>query len=391
MRLVNTKYDTKHPILLDARHTLVRLLARSLHNKHFHRGLDYMLSVLNMKYAILVLRQLLRSIENQWLTCRKRKASTIRPIMSDLPVERLGYKQPPFNHYFEPLYFPVRRNTEKRWGFIFTCLTRAVLLEIVPFLEACSCFMKIERFIVRRGTPSTIWSDNGTNFVGAEKELLACIKSWSGMAPTLFAHIGVTWKFNPPGAPHHGGSWEPLVRSVKRVPYDILGSRRVTEEVLGTTLCLVEQALNSRPITPVSTDSRELEALTPNHLLLGQHTTSFPSLFSGEHFDHKKRNVRAQSYANSIWSRWLRENVPSLNKHAKWHTHSDFTLKTGDLAWVIEPNNPRGFYPLARIVKLNYGEDSCARSAFVQTATREVIRPTVKQCCCNANVEYRCI
>ena len=56
------------------------------------------------------------------------------------------------------------------------------------------------------GTPSTIWSDNGTNFVGAEKELLACIKSWNGMAPTIFAHKGVTWNFNPLGAPHHGGS-----------------------------------------------------------------------------------------------------------------------------------------------------------------------------------------
>ena len=160
--------------------------------------------------------------------------------------------------YFGPLYVPVRRSTEKRWGFLFTCLTtRAVHLEIVPSLDTSSCVMGIERFIARRGTPSTIWSDNGTNFVGAEKELLACIKSWNGMAPNFFAHKGVTWKFNPPGAPHHGGSWERLVRSVKRVLYDILGSRRVTEEVLGTTLCLVEQTLNSRPITPVSTDSRE--------------------------------------------------------------------------------------------------------------------------------------
>ena len=303
--------------------------------------------------------------------------------MSDLPVERLGYKQPPFNHtgvdYFGPLYVPVRRSTEKRWGFLFTCLTtRAVHLEIVPSLDTSSCVMGIERFVARRGTPSTIWSDNGTNFVGAEKELLACIKSWNGMAPTIFAHKGVTWKFNPPGAPHHGGSWERLVRSVKRVLYDILGSRRVTEEVLGTTLCLVEQALNSRPITPVSTDSRELEALTPNHFLLGQHATSFPSLLPGEHFDHKKRYVRAQSYANAIWSRWLGEYVPSLNKRVKWHTHSDFTLKTGDLVWVIEPDSPRGYYPLARIVKLNYGQDGCARSALVRSATREVTRPTVK-------------
>ena len=142
-----------------------------------------------------------------------------------------------------------------------------------------SCVMGIERFIARRGTPSTIWSDNGTNFVGAEKELLACIKSWNGMASTNFAHKSVAWRFNPSGAPHHGGSWERLVRSVTRVLYDILGSRRITEEVLGTTLCLVEQALNS---SPVSTDSRETEALTPNHFLLGQHTRSFFSLLPGE-------------------------------------------------------------------------------------------------------------
>ena len=117
VRLVNTEFDTKHPILLDARHTLVRLFARSLHHKHFHQGLDYMRSVLNMKYTILGLRRLLRSIENQCVTRRKCKATTIQPIMSDLPVERLGYKQLPFNHtgvdYFGPLYVPVCRSTEK--------------------------------------------------------------------------------------------------------------------------------------------------------------------------------------------------------------------------------------------------------------------------------------
>ena len=236
---------------------------------------------------------------------RKRKASTIQLIMSDLPVERLGYKKPPFNHtgvdYFGPLYVPVHRSTEKIWGFLLTRLTaRAEHLEIVPSLDTSSCVMGIERFIARRGTPSTIWSDNGTNFVGAEKELLVCIKSWNGMAPTIFAHKGVALKLKPLGAPHHGG------RIPKCVLYDIRGSRRVTEEVLGTTLCLVEQALNSRQIFPVSNDSRELEALTPIQFLLGQHATSFPSVLPGEHFDHKKRYVRAQSYANATWSRWLR-------------------------------------------------------------------------------------
>ena len=46
--------------------------------------------------------------------------------------------------------------------------------------------------------------------------------------------------------------------------------------------------------------------------------------------------------------------------------------------WVIEPDSPRGYYHLARSVKLNYRQDGCARSALVKTATREVTRPTVK-------------
>ena len=239
-----------------------------------------------MKYAILGLRRLLRSIENQCVTCRKRKASTIQPIcpicmsnVSDISnhpsIIRVWITLDRFTFRFAEAL--------KKDGDFFLLASPPGLYTLrlyhlwTPVLVSWALNGSL-RVVASFIAPSTIWSDNGTNFVGAEKELLACIKSWNGMAPTIFAHKGVTWKFNPPGAPHHCGSWERLVRSVKRVLYDILGSRRVTEEVLGTTLCLVEQALNSRPITPVSTDSRELKALTPNHFLLGQHATSFPSL-----------------------------------------------------------------------------------------------------------------
>ena len=54
--LMDIEFDTKHPILIEVVHTLVRLLARSLHHKHFHQGLDYMHSVLHVKYEILGLR-----------------------------------------------------------------------------------------------------------------------------------------------------------------------------------------------------------------------------------------------------------------------------------------------------------------------------------------------
>lgn len=256
--------------------------------------------------------------------------------------------------------------------------TRAIHLEVVSSLDTSSCLMGIERFVARRGTPKQIWSDNGTNFVGASKEVILCFENWNQVAPTHLARKGIKWKFNPPASPHHGGSWERLVRSCKQVFYTVLGNRKLSDEVLQTTLCLVEQSLNARPLTQVSSDPDSFEALTPNHFLLGYRSPTFPSLSYEETFDHRKRYARAQSYANTIWSRWLKDYMPTLNKRSKWHAHPEHDLKTGDLVWVVDPDNPRGHYPLARIIKLNYGKDSCARSALIKTSSGEYTRPTVK-------------
>ena len=102
--------------------------------------------------------------------------------------------------------------------------------------------------------------------------------------------------------------------SVKRVLFDILGNRGVTEETLRATLCLVEQPSNARPIRVVNFKPNNLEALTPIQFILSQHTASLPWLSFEENFDHEKCYARAQLYANAIWSRWLREYVPSLKK-----------------------------------------------------------------------------
>ena len=91
---------------------------------------------MQQQFAIVKLRTALRSIVQRCVTCRKRRAETICPMMADLPRERLACKEPPFTNtgvdYFGPFYVAVRRSTEKRWGFLFTCLTtRAVHFEVV--------------------------------------------------------------------------------------------------------------------------------------------------------------------------------------------------------------------------------------------------------------------
>ena len=117
--------------------------------------------------------------------------------------------------------------------------TRTVHIEIVSSMDTISCVMGIERFFVRRGTPSVIRSDNGTNFVEAEKKLLNCSQSLNAQVPTKLAKKGMNWKLNPCQlriTVDHG-----VVGCCKRVFHATIGNRKLTSEVLETIFCLVEQ------------------------------------------------------------------------------------------------------------------------------------------------------
>ena len=139
--------------------------------------------------------------------------------MADLPRERLNEHVFPFTHtrvdYFGPIELKFLRHTLKRWSCLFTCLTtRAVHIEVAHSLDTESSLAAVTRFIARRGYPSSIISDNGTNFVGAAKELKAFKDEWDkAKIESDLAQRKIVWKINPPGAPHFGGIWETLVQS----------------------------------------------------------------------------------------------------------------------------------------------------------------------------------
>lgn len=202
--------------------------------------------------------------------------------MADLPDSRLGYQQPPFTNagvdYFGPMLVRHGRKTEKRYGVLFTCLTtRAVNLEIAHLLDTDSCLMAIRRMIARRGKPVHIWSDNGTNFVGVENELREAIKRLgSERIGDQLSDNGVHCHFNLLSSPHFGGAWERLAQSAKRALKAVAGKQCVNDETLLTFMAEVESLMSGRPLTHVSTDYRDEEALTPNHFLLGRRSLNFP-------------------------------------------------------------------------------------------------------------------
>ena len=248
------------------------------------------------------------------------------------------------------------------------------ILQFLPFIDQQGLIRSQGRI------PVKMISDKGTNFVGAEKALAEYIAAW--LKRQIEEHLiqqGIRWKFNPPAAPHFGGVWEKLVRSCKKAMYAVLGNRSVTEDVLSTTMCLVEQTLNARPLTPVSSDATNLEAITPNHFLLGNKNLCLPYISSTEQFvDHRKLFRQTQAYADLIWDRFRKEYLPTLNSRKKWQTTTDRSLEQGDLVWLVEDSDKRGYYNMGRITEAFEDSDGVIRSSTIRTKDGYYKRPVVK-------------
>ena len=223
-------------------------------------------------------------------------------------------------------------------------VTRAVHLEVAFSLSTDSFIMCLRRFIARRGKPTVIYSDNGTNFVGANRNLRECISAWKqDKIRSALSQDGIQWVFNPPAASHMGGIWERLVRSRKKAVDVVLQNQVLTDEVLLTAFAEVEWLVNSRPLTEVSSDVDDLEALTPNHFIIGRGTVNLPpSVFVGREISRHKRWHQAQVVATHTWNRWLREYLPCLITRKKW-LQPTANVKIGDLVLVIDYAVPRGY------------------------------------------------
>ena len=225
--------ETRHPLILDPKHEITRLIVMHNHLRLYCTSNEHVLNELRQKYWILKGLATVQKISSSCPSCRRLRAKPEPPVMADLPDSRLGYQQPPFANtgveYFGPILVRHGRKTEKRYGVLFTCLTRrAVHLEIAHSLDTDSCLMAIRRMMARRGRPANIWSDNGTNFVGTKRELReALARLDSERIGDQLSNERVQWHFNPPSSPHFGGAWERLVQSAKRALKAVVGEQRV--------------------------------------------------------------------------------------------------------------------------------------------------------------------
>lgn len=378
--------EAKHPAILHKDDWIAKLILRHIHEETGHSGRNHVLARLRQKYWIPRACSAIQKMISECSTCRRLHAKAGEQKMANLPEDRLLPDKPPFTNsgvdFFGPFEVSRGRGSVKRYGVLFTCFTsRAVHLEVSHSLDTSSCINALRPFLSRRGQVSVLRSDNGTNFVGAERELRESLKdlNQSKIQESMLKR-GVKWIFNTPAASHHGGVWERQIRTVRKVLSALLKQQRLDDEGLHTLLCEVENIVNDRPITTMSNDPKDLEALTPNHLLQMRTQPSIPpGVFSKDDLYTRRRWRQIQYMADLFWRRWTQEYLPVLQERQKWSTtRRNFNL--GDVVLIVDPSAPRNSWMMGKIVKIMPDSKGTVRSVQVQTKTSALERPITKIC-----------
>ena len=374
--------SAKHPIILPARHHISDLIIRHLHSQVGHQGREHTLARLRESYWLIRGSSGVRRVLKACYSCRRRQGRPVEQKMADLPTDRVTSDQPVFSSVgidlFGPFYTKRGRAQVKRYGVVFTCLaTRALHIEVADSQSTDSFINALRRFTARRGPVKLIRCDNGTNFVGAERELR---KELGNLNQTQIHEsmlkCNIEWRFNPPCASHFGGVWERQIRSIRKVLNAMLTQHVLDDEGLRTLLCEVESVLNSRPLTTVSADYRDCEPLTPNHLLLFKGGHVSPGVFTEDDM-HSKRWRKIQYLADSFWSRWRAEYLPLLQRKQKWNNIRQ-NLSTGDVVLIMDEALPRGQWPLAKVEEVTKDQKGLVRQVTVRRGTSLLRRPVSK-------------
>lgn len=375
----------RQPILLTKGSHLSLLIVRHWHLVTCHSGPRVITALISRQFWIMSVRVVIRKVIGCCNKCVRAIARTPNPVMADLPAARVQACRP-FGRvgidYAGPL--PMREcrlrkpRVYKAYIAIFVCMSmKAVHLEVVMDLSTDAFLAAFDRFVSRRGLPQDIYSDCGTNFVGASKQLRNLVNHPDNQH-IISSHSVCSWHFNPPSAPHFGGLWEAAVRSTKRLLVRVMGCHKPTLEELTTVLCRIEAVLNSRPLTPMSSSPLDLDYLTPGHFLIGQPILAVPDLPIPE--GERKLTARWKLLHHchqAFWRRWSSEYLSSLQNRNKW-TIDTPNLHVGNMVVIKDNIGPPTSWRIGRVIEVVPGDDGVVRVAKVLTSTGEITRPIVK-------------
>lgn len=388
----NIPEHSKHPIIVAGNSHLAKLIVDDAHQKTMHGGQQLTCNYIRTKYWIIRLKYLVRNHIHLCVPCMRYAASFRSQLMGQLPTCRVTPNKPFLNtgvDYAGPINIRASKGrgykSYKGYICLFICMsTRAVHIEAVSDLTTEGFLAAFKRFVARRGRCNHLWSDNGTNFVGASRELKQLFSSERSRLPnelaSALANNGTEWHFIPPHAPNFGGLWEAGIKSTKHHLRRVIGNSTLTYEELVTVLVQIEACLNSRPLSVASSDPNDSEPLTPGHFLVGEPLLTAPDRnLEDRQIGSLRRWQLTQRMLQNFWKRWSEEYLTHFFQRYKWRNKVP-ELNMGDVVLVREDNLPPARWVYGRVVKLHPGKDKVIRVVTLQYKGSLIQRPTSKLC-----------
>ena len=259
-------------------------------------------------------------------------------------------------------------------------------MELAGDLTSSGFLNALKRFIARRGICKHIYSDNGSNFVGADNELKKAFNSifndqTDNFLKDFLCANAIVWHKIPARYPSFGGLWESAVKSAKFHMKRILGNTKLDFEELLTVIIQIESVMNSRPITPLSSDPNDFLALSPSHFLIGDILTSIPEDDVTTVPENRLNNYRRLTQMfQHFWNRWSGEYLCNLQNRSKWMFQTSQKVPIGALVLLKEDNLPPLLWKLGRIIAVHPGKDDIVRVVTIKTSNGTFTRAAGKVC-----------
>lgn len=260
LRQSSLSFENKHQWILPNCNPTVENLIMTIHKENLHAGPSALMAIIRREFWILKPRSTIRKVTRSCVQCFKVRPKLANQLMGDLPISRCD-RAPAFQKVGVDFAGPIlvkqtgRKATPmKGYICVFVCLvTKGIHLEAVENLSTEAFLAALVRFVSRRGLPEDMFSDNGTNFVGAKHELHELYELFKQQKTEreIFEFCyprQINWRMIPPNAPHMGGLWEAGVKSTKTILKKVCQSAMLTMIEFSTLLCQIEALLNSRPL-----------------------------------------------------------------------------------------------------------------------------------------------
>lgn len=384
--------DQKHPYIIPANGHFTWLVIENAHKKNLHAGIQGTLQYIRQTLWIIGGRNVVKAQINKCITCIRFRAALMKQQMGRLPPERIRQCRPFANvgidyaGYFD-IKTSTRRNSalQKCYIALFVCMaTKAIHLELVSSLSTKAFLAAFKRFVSRRGIPQQIFSDRGTNFIGANRELPKALYDTSTPeAQEILSNLSrdqIKWNFNPARAPHFGGLWEASVKSVKFHLKRVLFETKLCFEEFNTLLIQIEAILNSRPLCALTADPDDIQALTPGHFIIGQALNTLPEQALDDlRLNRLDRYQLIQLKMHTFWKKWSHDYLTTLQQRSKWlQKHQNIT--EGQLVLIREDNIPPSRWLMGRIIKVFFGPDQLVRVVDVK-CRQKVLRRSIHKLC----------